>query len=209
MSFIRASFVFVNISVTIRVNAIGAPLSIHYCMNPNENDFTRDEPLPAQQFQPQEDIGPTGREQFRRAKEEVSTQMSQTWDQTKEKANLALEGPKISCAKIPCRLFSAHSALESPLAWPSATPLPANANAKSSDGVSVGEIQLERSFAAVSLAAVQIGPGKIERRYAKRRQTVEKNGRREYAKPSGNAGKRGRAERNHIQNADHKPETPG
>ena len=61
-------------------------------MNPNENDFTRDEPLPAQQFQPQaEDIGPTGREQFRRAKEEVSTQISQTWDQTKEKASLALE----------------------------------------------------------------------------------------------------------------------
>jgi ElaB/YqjD/DUF883 family membrane-anchored ribosome-binding protein len=61
-------------------------------MNPNENDFTRDEPLPAQQFQPRaEDIGPTSREQFRRAKEEVSTQMSQTWDQTKEKASLALE----------------------------------------------------------------------------------------------------------------------
>ena len=61
-------------------------------MNPNENDFTRDEPLPAQQFQPPEqDIGSTGREQFRRAKEEVSTQISQTWDQTKEKASLALE----------------------------------------------------------------------------------------------------------------------
>ena len=61
-------------------------------INPNENDLTRDEPLPAQQFQPPEqDIGSTGREQFRRAKEEVSTQISQTWDQTKEKASLALE----------------------------------------------------------------------------------------------------------------------
>ena len=61
-------------------------------MNPNENDLTGDEPLPAQQFQPhQEDIGSTGREKFRRAKEEVSTQMSQTWDQTKETAGLALE----------------------------------------------------------------------------------------------------------------------
>jgi hypothetical protein len=61
-------------------------------MNPNENDLTRDEPLPPQQFQPhEEDIGSTGREQFRRAKEEVSTQMSQTWDQTKEKAGRALE----------------------------------------------------------------------------------------------------------------------
>ena len=61
-------------------------------MNPNENDFTRDEPLPPQQFQPdQEDIGLTGREKFRRATKEVSTQVSQTWDQTKEKANRALE----------------------------------------------------------------------------------------------------------------------
>jgi hypothetical protein len=61
-------------------------------MNPNENDLTRDEPLPAQQFQPcEEDIGLTGREQFRRATEEVSTQMSQTWEQTKDKASRAIE----------------------------------------------------------------------------------------------------------------------
>ena len=39
----------------------------------------------------EEDSGSTGREQFRRAKEEVSTQISQTWDQTKEKASVALE----------------------------------------------------------------------------------------------------------------------
>src|SRR4029077_9791381 len=36
-------------------------------------------------------------------------------------------------------------------------------------GVAVWEIQLERSFAAVSLAAVQIGPRKIGRCHAKRR----------------------------------------
>ena len=61
-------------------------------MNPNENDFMRDEPLPTPQFQPHaEDISATGREQFRRAKEEVSTQVSQTWDQTKDKASRALE----------------------------------------------------------------------------------------------------------------------
>jgi hypothetical protein len=61
-------------------------------MNPNENDLTRDEPLPTPQFQPrEEDTGSTGREQFRRATEEVSTQMSETWDQTKEKATRALE----------------------------------------------------------------------------------------------------------------------
>ena len=61
-------------------------------MNPNENDFTKDEPLPEQQFQPPgEGISSTGREQFRRATEDVSTQMSETWYQTKEKANRALE----------------------------------------------------------------------------------------------------------------------
>jgi ElaB/YqjD/DUF883 family membrane-anchored ribosome-binding protein len=61
-------------------------------MNPNENDLTRDEPLPAQQIQPrEEDIGSTGREQFRRAKEKVSMEMSQTWDQTKEKASRAFD----------------------------------------------------------------------------------------------------------------------
>jgi ElaB/YqjD/DUF883 family membrane-anchored ribosome-binding protein len=57
-------------------------------MNPNENDLTRDEP----QLQPhKEEIGSTGREQFRRATEEVPTQMSRTWDQTREKASRALE----------------------------------------------------------------------------------------------------------------------
>ena len=57
-------------------------------MNPNENNLTRDEP----QLQPrEEEIGSTGREQFRRATEEVPAQMSQTWDQTREKASRALE----------------------------------------------------------------------------------------------------------------------
>jgi len=60
-------------------------------MNSNENDLTRDEPLPAHLQPHEEEIGSTGREQFRRATEEVSTQMSQTWDQTKQKANRALE----------------------------------------------------------------------------------------------------------------------
>ena len=41
----------------------------------------------------------------------------------------------------------------------------------------MGEIQLERSFAAISLAAVQIGTRKIGGRYAKRRQAVQENGR--------------------------------
>ena len=59
-------------------------------INPNENDLTRDEPLPTQ-LQREEEIGLTGREQFRRAKEKVSMEMSQTWDQTKEKASRAFD----------------------------------------------------------------------------------------------------------------------
>src|SRR5216110_3285940 len=60
-------------------------------INPNENDLTRDEPLPPQ-LQPRgEEIGSTGREQFRQATNKFSTAMSQTWDQTKEKAGRARE----------------------------------------------------------------------------------------------------------------------
>src|SRR5262249_20125658 len=73
-------------------NAIAPRHTIKLCMNPNENDLTRDEPLPAQPIQPpKEDIGPTGGEQFRRATKEVSAEMSQKWDQTKEKASRALD----------------------------------------------------------------------------------------------------------------------
>jgi ElaB/YqjD/DUF883 family membrane-anchored ribosome-binding protein len=61
-------------------------------MNPNENDLTRDEPLPAQQFQPgEEDIRSTGREQFHRAIQKASTQMSHTWEETKGKASRAFD----------------------------------------------------------------------------------------------------------------------
>jgi ElaB/YqjD/DUF883 family membrane-anchored ribosome-binding protein len=60
-------------------------------INPNENDLTRDEPLPTQHPPREEEIGSTGREQFRRATEKFSTAMSQTWDQTKETAGRARE----------------------------------------------------------------------------------------------------------------------
>ena len=58
-------------------------------INPNENDLTRDEPLPAQPQPGEEEPGSSGREQFRRAKGKISTAMSQTWDGTKEKAGRA------------------------------------------------------------------------------------------------------------------------
>lgn len=60
-------------------------------INPNENDLTRDEPLPAQFPPSEEQIDSTGREQFRRTTNKISTAMSQTWDETKEKAGRARE----------------------------------------------------------------------------------------------------------------------
>jgi ElaB/YqjD/DUF883 family membrane-anchored ribosome-binding protein len=64
--------------------------TISFCMiNPNEKDLTRDEPLPAQFPSREEEIGSTGREQFRRTTNKISTAMSHTWDETKEKAGRA------------------------------------------------------------------------------------------------------------------------
>src|SRR2546423_13806140 len=73
-------------------DAIAPRHTISFCMiNPNENDLTRDEPLPTQLQPREEEIGSTGREQFRQATNKFSTAMSQTWDQTKEKAGRARE----------------------------------------------------------------------------------------------------------------------
>ena len=58
--------------------AIAPRHTIPFCMiNPNENDLTRDEPLPAQRQPREEEIGSSGREQFRRATRKFSTAMSQ------------------------------------------------------------------------------------------------------------------------------------
>ena len=69
-------------------------------INPNENDLTRDEPLSAPQPSEQE-IGSTGREQFRRATNKFSTAMSQTWDGTKEKAGRARERTEVFVRENP------------------------------------------------------------------------------------------------------------
>jgi ElaB/YqjD/DUF883 family membrane-anchored ribosome-binding protein len=60
-------------------------------INPNENDLTRDEPLPTPGQTGEEQIGSGGREQFRRTTGRISTAMSQTWDETKERAGRARE----------------------------------------------------------------------------------------------------------------------
>jgi hypothetical protein len=60
-------------------------------INPNENDLTRDEPLPAPLQPPEDEIGSSGREQFRQATGKFSTAMTETWDGTKEKVGRARE----------------------------------------------------------------------------------------------------------------------
>lgn len=59
--------------------------------NPNEINPTRDEPLSPQVQPGEEPISPGGREQFRQATNKFSTAVSQTWDETKEKAIRARE----------------------------------------------------------------------------------------------------------------------
>ena len=60
-------------------------------INPNDNNLTRDEPLPTPVQPGAEEIGPSEREQFRQTTNKFSTAMSQTWDETKEKAGRARE----------------------------------------------------------------------------------------------------------------------
>ena len=60
-------------------------------INPNENNLTRDEPLPTPIPPGEEQIGSGGREQFRQTAGKFSAAVSQTWDETKEKAGRARE----------------------------------------------------------------------------------------------------------------------
>jgi hypothetical protein len=60
-------------------------------INPNENDLTGDEPLPTPLQSGKEKIGSRGSERFRRASGKISTAMSHTWSETKEKASRARE----------------------------------------------------------------------------------------------------------------------
>ena len=60
-------------------------------INPNEDDLMRDEPLPTPMQSSETEFSSGGREQFRRASRRISTAMSHTWDETKEKAGRARE----------------------------------------------------------------------------------------------------------------------
>src|SRR5881398_2588209 len=55
-------------------------------INPNNDNLTKDEPLPTPLQSDEGEIGSSGREQFRRAQGKISTAMSHTWEGTKEKA---------------------------------------------------------------------------------------------------------------------------
>src|SRR5260370_1197890 len=60
------------------------------CMiNPNNDDITRDEPLPTPLESSEGEFGSGGREQFRRTQNKISTAMTHTWEGTKEKAGRA------------------------------------------------------------------------------------------------------------------------
>src|SRR5215475_8375233 len=59
--------------------------------NPNENNLTRDEPLPTPVQPGDEQSASGGREQFRQTTRKISTAVSHTWDETKEKAIRARE----------------------------------------------------------------------------------------------------------------------
>jgi hypothetical protein len=60
-------------------------------INPNENNLTRDEPLPTPVQPGEQQLGSGGSEQFRQTPSKFSTAMSQTWDETKERASRAKE----------------------------------------------------------------------------------------------------------------------
>ncbi len=58
-------------------------------INPNNDDITRDEPLPTPLQSSEGEFGSGGREQFRRTQKKFSTAMTHTWEGTKEKAGRA------------------------------------------------------------------------------------------------------------------------
>jgi hypothetical protein len=60
-------------------------------INPNNDDITRDEPLPTPLQSSEGEFGSGGREQFRRTQNKISTAMTHTWEGTKEKAGRARE----------------------------------------------------------------------------------------------------------------------
>src|SRR5438552_11866429 len=60
-------------------------------INPNENKLARDEALQMPPQSGEEEIASTGREQFRRTSRKISTAMSHTWGETKQRAGRARE----------------------------------------------------------------------------------------------------------------------
>ncbi len=64
-------------------------------INPNGEDFTKDNPLPGStspgSMQPGEQISSVSKPRFPKATEKMSTVASDTWQQTKEKAGIARE----------------------------------------------------------------------------------------------------------------------
>lgn len=71
-------------------------------INPNEENLTGDEPLSTPIQSREEEIGSEGHEQFRRrASSKISTAVSHTWSETKEKADRARERTEYFVRKNP------------------------------------------------------------------------------------------------------------
>ena len=151
-------------------------------INPNENDLTRDEPLPAQLQPSEEEIGSTGREQFRRATNKISTAMSQTWDETKEKAGRARERTRIFRARK-SRADDPRGAGDRnrDWSWRSAMPLPAERKAEIEVKSPLGDLNwsvlsLPFLWPLFKSARKNMRIGRSNGRCNEgRRQTVEKN----------------------------------
>jgi ElaB/YqjD/DUF883 family membrane-anchored ribosome-binding protein len=104
----------------------------------------------------------TGREQLRRATEEVSTQMSQKWDETKHKASRAFDRTEDFLRENPVPTILGALGFGIAIGLAIRYAAPTNANGKSRWSRPGANFNWSVSFAAVSLAAVQIGPEKSE-----------------------------------------------
>ena len=130
-------------------------------INPNENDLTRDEPLPTQLQSGEEQIGSGGREQFRRASKKISTAMSQTWDETKEKAGRARERTEYFVRENPVPTILGALGLGIAIGLAIHYASTSEQKAEFEMEFAARKLELESSFPAFSLAVIQVSQRKI------------------------------------------------
>ena len=97
-----------------------------YMINPNGEDFTKDNPLPGStspgSMQPgEEQISSVSKPRFQEATEKMSTVASDTWQQTKEKAGIARQRTEFFLRENPVPTVSELLPLGSRSGWRFAT----------------------------------------------------------------------------------------